>query len=251
MLAFEDFRSVGEPERSRSPHLFEAMKTKELTVSARLGKSAIMTILLGWIVEILAIAFLVYLWAGPGSAMERSDATTVWHWIMLNGLAAQATTIASMILRTAIGLQATVCTALTAAVFLESRIVRMSDVPLFSILRAGNGGPMSIVEPLIWTPRRLFGSIPAWLVLILFLTSISSEFTSTFLLVDFRKASLLGKSITNATAIIETQPELVFPDDEDLARSWRSAPSTYPSFGEITLRASQPLPGQSDTGRIE
>lgn len=226
------------------------MNTETLTISTRLGRPASTTILLGWVVEILVIAFLLYLWIGPGPAIERSNATKVWHWIMLNDLAAQAITIASMILRTAIGLQATICTALAAAVFLESRVVRMPDIPLFSVLRAVNGGPWSIVEPLICTPRRLFGSIPAWLVLVLFTTAISSELTSTLLLADFRRDSLLDKSITNATAVIETHPELLlYSVNEDQARSWRSAPSTYPTFGEIAVRPSQTLPGQTDTGR--
>lgn len=249
----QDFVSTCGPEGHGENLPLDATDAETLTSSIRLGKSASTIILLGWVVEILVIAFIVYLWTGPGSDTRGSSATTFWRWIMLNDLAAQATTIASMVIRTAIGLQATVCTALTAAVLLESRVVRMSDIPLFSILRAVNGGPSSIVEPLIWTPRRLFGSIPTWLVLALFLTSISSEFTSTLLLVDFRKTSLLNRSITNATAVIETQPELLlFPANEtDRARSWRSAPSTYPPFGEIPLRASQPLPGQRGTETIK
>lgn len=245
--------STGKPKNHGPSCSLDAPDTENLTALTRLGKSASTIILLGWVVEILVITFLVYLWTGPGSDTGGSYATTFWRWIMLNDLAAQATTIASMIIRTALSLQATVCTALTAAVLLESRVVRMSDIPLFSVLRAVNGGPSSIVEPLIWTPRRLFGSIPTWLVLILFLTAISSELTSTLLLVDFRKASLLDGSITNATAIIETSPELLlFPANEtDRARSWRSAPSTYPPFGEIQLRASKPLPGQRGTGTIK
>lgn len=189
------------------------------------------------------MVFLVFLWTGSGSDNGGSDAITLWRWIMLNDLAAQATTIASVILQAAIGLQATVCRALAAAVLLDSKAVRMSDIPLFSILRAVNGGPSSIAELLIWTPRKLFGTAPAWLTLTLSLSTISSEFTSTLLLLDFRKASLLDKSITNAMAVIETQPELLLPPANgttDKTRSWRSAPSTYPPLGEIILRASQP-----------
>lgn len=252
-LSSEDLLSISERKSHGANLPLNATDAEILTSYTRLGKFASTIILLGWTVQLLVTAFLVYLWTGLGSDTGGSNATIFWRWVMLNDLAAQATTIASMIIRTAIGLQATVCTALTAAVLLEARVVPMSDIPLFSILRAVNGGPWSIVEPLIWNPRRLFGSLPAWLVLMLFLTAISSEFTSTLLLVDFRKASLLDGSITNATAIIETQPELLLlpANETDRARSWRSAPSTYPPFGEIPLGASQPLPGQVDTGTIK
>ncbi|KAG6359162.1 hypothetical protein INS49_012682 [Diaporthe citri] len=134
-----------------------------------------------------------------------------WRWIMLQKYAAQAVTLSSLVLRGVIDLQATICTALVASLMLEARDVVISEVAFFSVIRAVNGGPFDLAEKLAKTPKKFFRSLPAFMLLLLLVTTLASQLTSTLLLADFRDVALLDNSVSVQTPIIEAQPELLFP----------------------------------------
>ncbi|KAL1859573.1 hypothetical protein Daus18300_009574 [Diaporthe australafricana] len=124
----------------------------------------------------------------------------------------------------------------------------MSNIALFSVVRAINGGPSSITERLVWTPREFVKSLPAFLILMLYLTTIASEFTSTILLEDFRDVPLLVKPTERLVKTIMTQPDMLAPSANASLTSmvWESGPPSYPSFAEELLEP--PLDGLQDTG---
>lgn len=228
----------------------EAHISKPLT---RLGAWASTIILLGWTFEILVLAALTFLWAGMGPKAGGEKASQLWRFITLGDLAPQAVTVCSVILRTVVNLQATICTALVAALLLEARTVRMSNIALFSVLRAVNGGPSSMAERLIWTPREFIRSLPAFLLLMLYITTIASEFTSTILLEDFQETPLMVKPIESRVNTIMTYPDMLAPSSNASQTSmvWESGPPSYPSFAEEILEARlEDSQDTTDTGLI-
>lgn len=226
----------------------------DITVPYRLGRWTTTILIFGWVVEFLILAFLFYLWAGSGSREAASDAMVFWRWIMLKKYAAQAATLSSLIIRGVIDLQATICTALVASLMLEARDVVISEVAFFSVVRAVNGGPYDLAERLARTPKKFFQSLPAFLLLLLLLTTLASQLTSTLLLGDFRDVALLDNPISVQTPIIEAQPELLFPpaNSKNMAsQAWREAPASYAPFAEVVTEQAEKMDDIYDTGNIK
>jgi len=218
----------------------------------RLGPTAIVTLALGTAVEFGLIAFLVYFWTGIGSEPDGEQASSFWRYLVLNSYATRTVTICALVLRTAVDLQAVVCTGLAAALLIEARAVFFADVATFSILRAVNGGPSSITKELFWTPSKFLRSVPAFTSLVLLLTCVAIQFTSTLLLSDFRPASVVANPVTGFTPVLQTLPDLVFPFQAfDSVGIWRQALSSFPAFAEA--RSGDPIvdAAVSDTGLIK
>lgn len=217
-------------------------------MAGRLGSWGRTIVMLGWTLEVAIFAFLVFLWCGEGGASRP------WRWIMLNQLAAQAATLSSVVLQMVVDAQATVCTALVAALMLEARDVGISDIPLFSVLRAVNGGPWSIAGPLASSPRKFFRSWPASLLLLLYISTLAMQFSSTILLTDFRQSSLLEYPAQRRVNTLATTPDLLERPtnaSDFLVGAWDVASTTYPPFAEQVVDSPLELEGLSDTGSIK
>lgn len=96
-----------------------------------------------------------------------------------------------------------------------------------------------MAERLIWTPREFIKSLPAFLLLMLYITTVASEFTSTILLEDFREIPLMVKPTEHRVNTIMTHPDLLAPSANSSLASmvWESGPPSYPSFAEEILEA--------------
>lgn len=173
---------------------------------------------------------------------------------MLKQLASQAVTLSSIVLQMVVDAQATVCTALVAALMLEARHVRISDIPLFSVLRAVNGGTSSIALPLAASPRKFFRSWPAFLLLLLYASTLTIQFSSTILLTDFRQTSLLEYPVHRRVNTLATTPDLLEkPTNASgyLLQAWEMASTSYPSFAEQVVDLPLELEGLGDTGTVK
>lgn len=226
----------------------------DITVPYRLGRWTATILILGWVIEFLILAFLLYLWGGSDSTERANNTMAFWRWIMLQRYAAQATTLSSLVLRGVIDLQATICTALVASLMLEGRDVLISEVAFFSVVRAVNGGPYDLAEKLAKTPKKFFRSLPAFMLLLLLITALASQLTSTLLLADFKDVALLDNSIFVQTPIIEAQPELLFPPANStnmVSQAWREAPASYAPFAEILTEDAETGDDIYDTGNIK
>ncbi|KAI0874255.1 hypothetical protein GGS24DRAFT_516812 [Hypoxylon argillaceum] len=84
--------------------------------------------------------------ASLGTALGAVDASSAWRTIILGGWSSQAITLAALVIRTATAIQATTCTSMLAALFLERHYVPKSEVVHFSILRSVNNGPLRLAE---------------------------------------------------------------------------------------------------------
>ncbi|KAK0758970.1 hypothetical protein N5P37_008457 [Trichoderma harzianum] len=221
----------------------------------RIGGQAGTAIILGTLLQLGTFGFLIFLWVGRGLDPDGAKAPPVWRKIFLSGAGTRVVTVCALIIRSIVGLQATVCTGLAAALVLEARKVDMSNAAAFSVLRAVNGGPISFVTPLAKTPARLFTSVPAVLILILWLVSTAISFSSTILLSDFRTISLVLQSSNTHVPVIEASSELVGPfglprlgPDPGI---WQQPLQTFSTFGEATLEKPSPQEAFTDTGLIK
>ena len=133
---------VEEVPESESPDLTPASKTPDGTrnkVLRRLGWQSITILTLTNIVALAVIGFLGFLWFA-----NLEDG--VWHRIMVHGWATRVVSIATLVLRSAVDLQAGVAAAMLAALVLESSTVRLRDAARISTMRAGSPQPRALLD---------------------------------------------------------------------------------------------------------
>ncbi|KAI2463252.1 hypothetical protein F4781DRAFT_426508 [Annulohypoxylon bovei var. microspora] len=191
------------------------VQESRLPMRESLGVSGCVIILGGALGSLIGLGFLIFLWTAHGSNSEAADAPMAWRKIMLNGWMGQATTLAALLIRIVTALQATVCTAMLASMFLEKRYVRKADIIQFSIIRAINDGPRKLTELIFSSPRAIF-CIEAFLVLSLTLGNLALQFTSTILFSDIQEATIVGLSspINVLNYINQHFPGLYLPHPE-------------------------------------
>jgi hypothetical protein len=228
-----------------------------IKASRRLGPIALTTIVLGLLVELGVLSFLVYFWTGIGNNPDGEHANYVWRHLVLNDYAARTITICALILRTAVDLQGAVGTGLAAALLIEARVVRFSDVAAFSVIRAINAGPWSVSRRLAWSPTTFIRSFPAFASLILLLTVVAIQFSSTLLLSDFRPFNIISDPQIVRAPVLQTFPELLIPIYQQLSpnpvdsRVWQQAFTSFPVFAEQILSPGTQEADTSDTGLVK
>lgn len=163
----------------------------------------------------------------------------------------QAVTLTSIILRLIVGIQATVCTSMTAALLLERLSVPLLQVAHTSVMRGINDGPWKLVKLVLSSKGNascFLRHVESWLIISLFFLSLALQFTSTILLSDMRAFRMVGD--LNITAF---NGLFAYPGKEQfrlrLGPLMMNSP-VYLMFGEIsTTRDSSPdSRGLSDTG---
>ncbi len=220
----------------------------------RLGVGAIAIVVVGSLVELGVVSFLAYLWSGRGLDPDGQSATFFWRYLALGGYAARTVTVCALIIRSAVDLQAVICTGLAAALLLEEHSVRLAEAATLSIMRAVNGGPASLSLLLARSPPRFFRSAPAFLTLVLLLDCVAIQFSSTLLLTDSRPVVIVADPQSAHTPVLETNSELLNPFQTTFQSDvgiWRQAVTSYPAFGEqMVSPPAADRPELSDTGLI-
>lgn len=163
----------------------------------------------------------------------------------------QAITLASMILRLIVGIQATICTSMVAALLLERLSTPRLQVAHASVMRGINDGPWKLVMLVLSSKGNalyFLRHLESWLIISLAFVILALQFTSTILLSDMRTFQMIGDlNITTFNGLF------AYPGKE---KFWlyqgplmTSAP-VYPIFGEtFTMHDSSPdSRGLSDTG---
>ncbi|KAJ2986298.1 hypothetical protein NUW58_g5096 [Xylaria curta] len=195
---------------------------------------------------LVVLASLAFLWLGGGRAPEAAGASKLWRDIMLSGRVPQAITLLSLLLRIIVSAQATSCTSLLAALFLERRAVRLSHLPHFSVARGTNDGPRTLLQMIIGSgTRHMVFTVETLLILVLVLATLALQFSSTVLLSD------LG----SLTVVEDPKPNLLNTSFNDISRVFATVGSVEASqdlatYGEAPSNSiAQPDGrGVSDTG---
>jgi len=216
------------------------------TLKRKLGVSGSLVMFLGTVVELVALGFLAFLWTGEG-APGGAEAPPAWRNIVLRGWTTQAVTLSSVALRAAVDLQSAVCTSLAAALMLEASEVQYRDISLFSMARAMNAGPWTIIYRVIQNPRVLIRSVPAICISILFLSAVAVQFSSTLLVSDFRQRFLVQNPITSVTPVLGTKFEMLGAAEVAV---WQHLTPVFPSFAEQMVRSPPVGNRLGDTGNV-
>ncbi|KAI0893806.1 hypothetical protein F4806DRAFT_503918 [Annulohypoxylon nitens] len=185
----EDDETESRPSMS-STNIIESTR---LQLRESLGISGCSIIVGGTLGSLISLSFLIFLWTAHSSSFGAEDSPIIWRRIMLNGWMGQATTISALVIRFLTTLQATVCTAMLASMFLERRYVRKADIIQFSVIRAINDGPQRLTG-LVFSLPRVKTCIEVFLTLSLTLGNLALQFTSSILFSDIHVSSLVGFS---------------------------------------------------------
>lgn len=112
---------------------------KRYNLLRRLGWQSITILILTTLIALAVIGFLAFLWF---ASLDNG----VWHRIMVDGWATRSVSITTLVLRSAIDLQAGVAAAMLAALVLESSSVRLRDAARISTMRAGSPQPRALLD---------------------------------------------------------------------------------------------------------
>lgn len=106
----------------------------------RIGMYGIIVLAATTILMLAVFSFLTFLWTAPHE-------NSFWRLIKVKGWAGGAVTVSSLLLRTAVDLQAGIAVAMLAAIVLETAHLLLADTAQVSRLRAGQAVPIDIVVP--------------------------------------------------------------------------------------------------------
>jgi hypothetical protein len=202
---------------------------------------------------ILAVfSFLTFLWT---AAHENS----FWRSIIVDGWAGGAVTVSSLLLRTAVDLQAGVAVAMLAAIIIETGHVLLVDSAHVSRLRAGRAAPVDIVVPYLKAtrynrPQSLCGYLRVLVVLLLVSTTILLQFSSTMLVSDLSLGVLPGIPRSedlrfDFTYAWDDENYATYPIQNRAAKPWHRNPPAFPTFAEFSERIDVPE-HVDDTGQL-
>jgi hypothetical protein len=174
-----------------------------------LGIAGCATILGGVVAIIAILAFFTLLWFGYGDKPEAANAIQLWRQIALHDWMTKAITITALVLRSVVSFQVALCTSMTAALILEKRSARKSDVAYLSIARSVSDGPRRVVQLLLSSRSwSVFAYVELWLICLLALVMVALQFSSTLLLSDLHEFVIVGNVETKSIATFGTLSEL-------------------------------------------
>ncbi|KAI0404455.1 hypothetical protein F4802DRAFT_598152 [Xylaria palmicola] len=240
-----------------SPSAGEKSKTSSqgrLPLKESLGRTGITTVLGGSVVILAGIAFLSLLWFGYGDAPEAADAPRLWRQIALKDWMTRTITISSLVLRSVVSFQVALCTSMIAALVLEKRLTRKSDVAYLSITRSISDGPRKLVQLLLCSGSwSVLAYVELWLISLLALVMLALQFSSTLLLSDIHSYVIVGDEERTPVANFGTFTGF-FDGSGDLATLEvdRNNPANT-IFGEARMDydVTPTVSGLSDTGVVQ
>ncbi|KAK2060738.1 hypothetical protein LY76DRAFT_568381 [Colletotrichum caudatum] len=191
-----------------------------------LGRLGLLTVGGGTALVLGILGFLLFLWAGEGPDDGRG-AAVLWRWIMLSQYVTQAVTLLTVLLRFAITAQASIYTSLIAGVVLERHGVPLSRVAEVSIIRCTNDGPLRLAWLLVTSAWKSY--LQAGLVMLLLFTTVTIQFSSTFLVSDLAVSSIIGDA-KNETLEAYMSSEVISLNRQ--MNNWPLRPLAYVPFGE-------------------
>ena len=220
------------------------------SVYQRIGAYTLVLTILGTIFLLAPLTFLGWMWLG-----DRSSST--WRRIMLDDFAKQAVTISAIVLRTALAVLGGVATAMIASVSIEHHGVPLQDAAQVSIARFSNSGPSAFWTSMLF--RKTFIELPSRILLILLLiTTLASQFTSTILLSDLGQGTVVAPSTTSTNTSGFSNVEADFdgntaeyqnPTSPFFASPnyWTTDPTVFQAFAEYSELGNS-SDGVDDTG---
>jgi hypothetical protein len=211
----------------------------------RLGTKTIYMLLASTLFIAGICSLVAFLWF----ADSRSS---VWHDIMANGWATRAVALSTLILRTAVDVQAAIASAILASLLIEAESgLHLFQLATISPMRSGTTSPWTLANSLFSnftsTSLRHRRNYPVGIMAIcLLITTSVLQFSSTILLSDLRIGPLIGHPSTS-----EVRTSISYSGDvEKIPRdsAWTTNPPLFPTFGEYFEAPVGVENGMTDTG---
>jgi hypothetical protein len=209
----------------------------------RLGWWVAIVIPFGAVAILLILGLLWYIWNGT------SD-NELWRKMMVHEWITIVIALVSMILRTSVTAQASACTSIFAALALEQGRFVLSKAAALSSIQYLNSGPQNLFL-LYFGGDGLKRKVGLTLfILLLGITTVILQFSSTLLLSDLR-ASLEPGDLDSQSIAFGINATYDTNDNSDIYEDdlyfWSDKPLFYPTFAE---HAEEPILGDgiSDTG---
>jgi hypothetical protein len=227
------------------------LKNQRLPFKESLGPGGCVSVFGGSIGALVVMGFLTFLWFGYGSEIEGRNATWVWRQLALEDWMTRAITLTALVLRIIVSAQSTVCTSMVAALILEKRFARKSNIASLSVLRAINGGPRLLIQLLLSSKSlALVLNLEFWLITALAIITLVLQFSSTILVSDLHDFIIVGNfNHTQVGSIITYE----IGDGVYLDGSWIERPPVFAAFGEVQsqVNITPDANGFSSTGLVQ
>ncbi|KAI1326422.1 hypothetical protein F5Y16DRAFT_228577 [Xylariaceae sp. FL0255] len=160
-----------------------------------LGLNGLLEITIGSLGVVLLFGILVFLWFGRGGSSDAANAFWVWRQIAIRGWITQAITLSTLTLQADVNLQSAVCTSMLASLYLERRNARKAQVGWLSVMRGLNNGPWKLARVILSSPSLdLILCLEFWLMILMAITTMALQFSSTILLSDIKTDVIVGNS---------------------------------------------------------
>ncbi|KAJ9604271.1 hypothetical protein H2200_011105 [Cladophialophora chaetospira] len=239
-------QSVGSENEHKQRQPDEQVDDPTFSASTKLGVLAACALGIGLACILASIGFLWFLWLA-------GDDNAIWRDILVRNWVTRAIALSSIVIRQAIAFQASVVTAMLAALALERMGVLLFNLASVSMTRNANGGPYL----LFWWVWKAFVSHPkrwkiSWLPLlttILVLTTTLIQLTSFSLLSDVALVTVRGnKGIKLLPTTFKYGENGTIPILTH-GSTWSQPIQSYVSFAEYHEEAPSGLgDGIDDTG---
>ncbi|KAK0704471.1 hypothetical protein B0H67DRAFT_557273 [Lasiosphaeris hirsuta] len=226
------------------------------TSRKRLARLSIAILIIGPAASFGALGFLAFLWIGSHRARNGLSTQQLWFDMLDSNWILRAIPFVTLVLRTAISMEAGIATSMLAAVLIERPGVRLSRLAPVSVLRSTDSPPYVLA----WNARGDVLTPPlhvlCCLLVILLITTSAIQLSSNILLFDFADA-VIPRFPTKANATIPFSYSANSGPTKYVNRNqaaYLEYSAQFPRFAEYSQPPIQPGPGQErdfrDTGVV-
>ena len=199
-----------------------------------LGWFGIICLTLGSVIIISSFSFILFLWKADAS-------NVVWQHIIIAAWLTRSVTLSSLLIRIAAGALATLSTSMLAALSLQHYYILLPDSAAATLIQFQNSGPLSLAVLLSRSLHAGRSSSIALLVIILWISTLILQFSSTILLFDVGNGMIPGFQQHRAVPFgLDGSSDLSFTladqylNNENSLGYWITSPAVYPAFAEYT-----------------
>jgi hypothetical protein len=219
---------------NQTPHCEDRAPSEQRAyrpLGQRLGTWSIAVLIASTVATLGIVGFLTSLWQYGNNPIKGSPAV---HKLAIDGFMVKAITLSSVVLRLAVALQAGICTSLAAALLLESNNVPLPDLLYFGAIRSINSGPPALMYPIGRQLRVYMRTLPAVVMVVIFLTTTASQLGSTILVLDLSPDIIEGSlDDFNHSFGNDNDTDVMTRARLSNVDYWGSRPLAYIPFGEI------------------
>ncbi|KAM0293151.1 hypothetical protein ACHAPM_011678 [Fusarium culmorum] len=178
---------------------YERPRRRKRLFRERLGATSIVILFMGSAIVVILFIALALMWKESIRVNTAGEPNVVWARIIDANWATRVVTMSMAVIRTAMATQASLATAMLAAVVLETTGTPLLQGPIYSVIRAVQAAPTTLLLTAKLRPKGRLSTLVFTLVVIEILVTLASQFFSTIFISDFELSTYAN--IINATDV--------------------------------------------------